>query len=402
MMGFFLGVGVLCLLAAGLLLLRTPKAPRAADASDPNLGWYVQREAELQGEDAKLLDDARLRLLEDADAPAVNMHSAMLGSRSLALPLLVLVLAVAGVLYQQTGSLEDVLIYEDLSQLTPEDSDATREALLARIAERSRKKQDNLQYLGLLGQLYMAGEDFSAAKESFGLLAKKAPEDPQALAMAAQAGFLASDRQLDADAQLLAERALAVDPSQRTALGLLGMASFERGAYGAAINYWRRLQAQEDQGSPGYDMLAQVIAAAQERGGLDSESALASDSGDQGGQGGDGAPGVSVALMAVEPLDPNAVVFVFARRSGAVGGMPIAVRRLQGAELPTTLRLSDGDSMAGQLLSEAGEVVVSAQVSTNGQPGLANAALSGTGEPVVAGGADAAIRIELRPVEQGD
>lgn len=399
MIGFFLGVGGLCFLAAAILLIHKQSVPRAADASDPNLGWYVQRETELHGEDAKLLDDARLRLLEDADAPALNSPSpapnTLLGSRNLALALLVSVLAIAGFLYQQTGSLEDVLIYEELSQLTPQDSDATREALLQRIAARSRQKEDNLQYLGLLGQLYMAGEDFPAARESFGLLAEKAPEDPQALAMAAQARFLAADRQLDMDAQLLAERALAVDPAQRTALGLLGMASFENGAYGAAINYWSRLQAQEAPGSPGYEMLAQVIARAQERGGVVIDAAPVLNAVD-------GTPGVSVVLAAEESLDPNAVVFVFARRAGAQGGMPIAVRRLQGADLPTTLRLSDGDSMAGQLLSDAGEVVVSAQVSANGQPGLANAVFSGTAEPVIAGGADVAVTIELRSAGRGE
>jgi cytochrome c-type biogenesis protein CcmH len=164
-------------------------------------------------------------------------------------------------------------------------------------------------------------------------LAQKAPEDPQALAMAAQARFLAADRQLDGEAQLLAERALAVDPGQRTALGLLGMASFENEAYAAAINYWGRLQAQEAPGSPGYDMLEQVIAVAAERGGL-STAVVAAPTVDES------APGISVSLALPEDhqTDPQAVVFVFARRAGAQGGMPIAVRRLQAAQLPLTLR----------------------------------------------------------------
>jgi cytochrome c-type biogenesis protein CcmH len=313
--------------------------------------------------------------------------------------LLLLVLLASAGLYLQTGSIEDVLIYEELSQLTPEDSEATRTALLERIAARSRAKEDNLQYLGLLGQLYMAGEDYALASESFGRLAEKAPEDPQALAMAAQARFLAADRQLDAEAQLLAERALAVDPAQRTALGLLGMASFENGAYNAAINYWGRLQEQEAPGSPGYDMLDQVIAVAMERGGFSSELVskvvVAPEVDDK-------VPGISVSLALPEDhqADPQAVVFVFARRAGAQGGMPIAVRRLQAAQLPLTLRLSDGDSMAGQLLSEAGAVLVSAQLSANGQPGAANASLSGVGGPVSAGGSEVAVQIQLSEQDQ--
>lgn len=397
MTGFFLGAGILCIVAAAFLLSRRNTTPRAADASDPNLGWYAQREAELQGEDQKLLDDARLRLLEDAATTEGQAPAPDRGDRRLGLALLLAVVLAAGLVYQQTGSLEDVLIYEALSELTPEDSDATREALLSRIAARSRAREDNLQYLGLLGQLYMAGEDYAPAREAFGLLAEKAPEDPQALAMAAQARFLAADRQLDTQAQLLAERALAVDPEQRTALGLLGMASFEEGAYGAAINYWSRLQAQEAAASPGYEMLAQAIAVARERGGIAPEEPGASQGADDDG------PGISVALdlPGEQALDPQAIVFVFARPAGAQGGMPIAVRRFQAGQLPTRLRLSDGDSMAGQLLSEAGEVVVSAQISLNGQPGAANAAFTGVGQPVTAGGDEVAVEIQWEAAGQG-
>lgn len=391
MIGFLLGVAFMCLLAGGLLLWRRQLAPRAADASDPNLGWYVQREAELEGEDKQLLDDARLRLLEDSSGGLSNKAGIAVTSGAPALAIWCVVLLASALVYLQTGSIEDVLIYEELSQLSEQDTDATRQALLARIAARSQVKEDNLQYLGLLGQLYMAGEDYPQASESFGRLAKKAPEDPQALAMAAQARFLAANRQLDDEAQLLAERALAVDPQQRTALGLLGMASFERGAYTAAINYWGRLQSQEAPGTPGYDMLAQVITVARERSGAGSEAVLNDSTPDD-------APGITVSLSLPEgyQVDPQAVVFVFARRAGAKGGMPIAVRRLQAAELPLTLRLSDGDSMAGQLLSENGAVEVSAQLSGNGQPGAANASLTGLGGPVSAGGPDVSIDIQLR------
>ncbi|MFT6770614.1 tetratricopeptide repeat protein [Congregibacter sp.] len=395
MIGFLMGVLALCLLAAGLLLLRKQGPPRAADASDPNLGWYAQREAELEGQDAQLLEDAQLRLLEDSKTSSAIPAATLTAGRGPGLALLLIVLLISGLVYLQTGSIEDVLIYEDLAQLTPEDSEVTREALLGRIAARSRVKEDNLQYLGLLGQLYMAGEEYALASESFGRLAEKTPEDPQALAMAAQARFLAANRQLDSDAQLLAERALAVDPEQRTALGLLGMASFESGAYGAAINYWGRLQAQEAPGSTGYEMLNQVISVAQERSGLGLELAVTPDV-DQS------APGISVTLALPDDhqTDPQAVVFVFARQAGAQGGMPIAVRRLRAAQLPLTLRLSDGDSMAGQLLSEAGDVLVSAQLSANGQPGAANASLTGVGGPIAAGGSEVAIQIQLQGQDQ--
>ena len=75
--------------------------------------------------------------------------------------------------------------------------------------------------------------------------------------------------------------------------------------------------------------------------------------------------------------------------------MPVAVRRLLASQLPLTLRLSDSDAMAGQRLSEAGRVLVSAQLSANGQPGEANALYSGIAGPVAAGGGEVAVSIEL-------
>jgi cytochrome c-type biogenesis protein CcmH len=239
----------------------------------------------------------------------------------------------------------------------------------------------------------MAGEDFGAAAQAYDRLAQYAPEDPQALAMAAQARFLASDRELDPAAQLYAERALAVDPRQRTALGLLGMASFESGAFAAAANYWERLRALEDPASPAYEMLDSVIAMARERAGLPATAQEPAEGRPDSPSG----PGISVTLRLADatPADPSATVFVFARPATQAGGMPIAVRRLTAAELPVTLRLTDSDAMAGQRLSEAGSVMVSAQLSANGQPGEANALATGIAGPIEAGGSDVLVTIEL-------
>lgn len=409
MSGFFLAAAALLLLAAGLLLVGPSRRPRGADADNPNLAWYRTRERELAGEDGALVEEARLRLLEDgvvtapgenaddengAQATRAGITSPAFASRGSVAALVVVLVAATVLIYRQTGSLEDVLIYRELRDLAPEDGEAARVALLERIRARSAARPDNLQYLNLLGRLNMAAENFAQASEAFARLVERAPEDPQALAMAAQSRFLADGRQLDAQAQLFAERALAVDPDQRAALGLLGMASFEAGSYNAAVTYWERLRALEDRGSPGYEMLGEVLALARERAG----PALAADGAAGDTPDADG-PGISVALRLADSAtaDPSATVFVFARPRGQ-GGMPVAVRRLRAGELPLTLRLTDSDAMAGQRLSEAGSVVVSAQVSANGQPGRANARFSGQSAPVEAGDGSAGVTIELQPV----
>ncbi|MEM6773482.1 MAG: cytochrome C biogenesis protein [Pseudomonadota bacterium] len=409
-MSFFLaGAALLLIIAAVLLLARRDNAPRPADLDDPNIAWYRTREAEIDSSEVALVEDARLRLLEDglppegeAQAALQNESAARAGIGGFPVLLLLPLLAGgAGAVYWQTGALEDVLIYRELTDIRPEDGEQARSKLLKRIERRSEARPDNLQYQGLLGRLYMAGEDFPAASAAFERLVQRAPEDAEALAMAAQARFLASGRALDERAQLYAERALAVNPQQRTALGLLGMASFETGVYPAAIAYWERLRALEAKPSPGYAMLTEVIELARERSGaapvaaVDEAPAVPASTG-PGEAGALMAPGILVDLRLADAqaADPAAVVFVFARPEGQAG-MPVAVRRLQAAELPVQLRLTDRDAMAGQLLSEAGRVVVSAQLSSNGQPGEANALLSGVSGPVVAGGEDSRVMIEL-------
>jgi cytochrome c-type biogenesis protein CcmH len=75
--------------------------------------------------------------------------------------------------------------------------------------------------------------------------------------------------------------------------------------------------------------------------------------------------------------------------------MPIAVQRLSASQLPLTLRLDDSNSMAGQKLSEAQEVLVIVQVSPDGRPGEAGATYLGQAGPLVPGDNSTAVEILL-------
>ncbi len=401
-MSVFIGGVIALLIVAGILLIRrVPSELRPADRDDPNLAWLRNRESEIEGADETLVEEARLRLLEDGLVPEGGASPTSTPSGVARFPVLILfalLLLLAGGVYWQTGAVEDVLIYRALQSIDPEDGEAARADLMQRIAARSAQRPDNLQYHGLLGRLYMAEQNFVEAQASFERLVALAPEDPQALALAAQARFLAQGRQLDDESQLFAERALAVDPQQRTALGMLGMASFEAGEYNAAVAYWERLQALEAPGSPAYQMLEDVLTLARQRSGVAPAVAAAEESEESAPVDEEQAAGISVdlRLAAAAEADPSAVVFVFARPAGS-GGMPVAVRRLAAGQLPVTLRLSDDDAMMGQRLSQAGEVIVTAQVSSNGQPGEANALFSGAAGPVAAGGGEVSVSIEMQP-----
>lgn len=362
------------------------------DGAQANLDWYRLRRRELAEEgDTGLETDAQLRLLEDQQAPVETP----LPDPRAAFPVWVLfpvVAVMAGVLYYQLGSVADVRIGGQLAALDDSAGEDEMLALMAAIEKRSGQRPDNLHYLALLGRFYMGQGDFAMAAETYNRLALAAPEDSQALAYAAQASYLASGRTLDAESQARAEQALAINPHQRTALGLLGMAAFEREQFRAAIQYWERLLAMETPDGEGAQMIAGVIAEARERLG---EPQIA--------EAGEPEPAASIglSLRVAAPegiaLNPSDTVFVLARSAASDSRMPIAVQRLQAGELPVTLRLDDSNSMAGQKLSEAGEVVVVVQVSPEGMPGEDNASWLGRAGPLEPSLSTEPLAITLEP-----
>jgi cytochrome c-type biogenesis protein CcmH len=312
--------------------------------------------------------------------------------------LLPLVALGAGVLYYQLGAAPDVLIKQRLQLLDQDAAASDVRSLMATVESRSAQRPDNLAYRALLARYYMGEENYAEAAETYAALAEAAPGDAQALAYAAQARYLAAGRALDARAQQLAEQALAIDPHQRTALGLLGMVSFEQGQYRAAIEYWERLRAMENAGSPNERMIAGVIEQARSRLGLAAEEGAAAPAAGTSAEGATSA-GVTVHVSLPEgaSVDPDAAVFVLARDAASSSRMPIAVQRLRAAQLPATLRLDDRNSMAGQKLSSSDSVVVVVQVSPNGQPGEANASFLGRAGPLPPSLSGEPLQIELNP-----
>mgnify|MGYP003382147537 CR=1 FL=1 len=89
-----------------------------------------------------------------------------------------------------------------------------------------------------------------------------------------------------------------------------------------------------------------------------------------------------VALPEGAAVAATDTVFVLARNALSDSRMPIAVQRLQVGQLPLTLRLDDGNSMAGQKLSATESVLVVVQVSPDGTPGEAGATWLGQAGPL--------------------
>ncbi len=389
MIVFYLACAALMCLAALFLVLPLAGRHRPVDndAAEANLQWYRLRRQELEGEAEALDADAQLRLLEDTAAANASPGMAPVHTRFRAWLLVPLVGVFAAVLYYKTGAAPDVVIAQQIQGLDANSTPEQMHTLIAAIQQRAEQRPGNLDYTVMLGQFAMQSQDYAAAARYYDALSAAAPGDATALAYAAQASYLAAGRTLTDAARLRAERALSIDPHQRTALGLLGMVSFEQGQYRAAINYWERLLAVETPGSDSYKMIASVIDSARDRlgepaatGQAQAGAQLAAD---------DAAPAVpgvgvtvSVALPEGTDIDPRATVFILAKNGDGSSRMPIAVQRLSAGDLPVTLRLDDGNSMAGQKLSGVASVLVEVQVSPDGRPGAANASWLGRAGPL--------------------
>ena len=440
MTGSFWVGAILLLLLAGLFLFLPGLflRRRGDDVLSSNRDWFVQREAELEGalvdsgvddsQREELLQDARLRLLEDTGDSAAGApgDAGPAGGRYRVAGLAVLLALVSFILDAQLGASGDVTLKRRLENFPADGGEADYRRLMLEVESRAEQRPGNLYYQAMLGNFYMEEGDYRRASALYRGLAASAPNDAGAAARAAQAGFLAAGRKLSDRDQLLAERALSIDPHQRTALGLLGMVAFEQGEYQAAVTYWRRLLVMEDPDSSAAQMIQGVIAraeAAMTGGGVEqpphaiagapatgapaaespASGTPAAGSPAAGSATGDSAVaglGVTLRLELAQGARaaPGDTVFVFARNPALESRMPVAVKRLTAAQLPVTLRLDDGSSMAGQKISELAMVEVVARVSPSGQPGEQHATLQARLSDLPPGSGERVHTLVLKPV----
>ena len=187
--------------------------------------------ARLAGESEQLRQEAALRLIEDGVVDELPLPGAPKAPSKAAqwIGILMLTLSVV-LLYQRLGGWEDVTIARALSDVERAQP-AEIIALIARIESRAEARPGNADYALLLGEYYLSGNDPAAASDYFDRLIAMGATAPEILGKAAQAEFLANDRQLSAQARARAEQALAINTAEPAALATLGMAAFEAAGF---------------------------------------------------------------------------------------------------------------------------------------------------------------------------
>ncbi len=360
------------LLAAGALaLVLRPRVVRGRAAGvsrrEANLAVYRDQRRELDAdlaagklapvEHEKARAELETRLLEDVDASAEqaqNPHR----SRRTALALGVSVPVAALAIYLAVGAPAALTERPDHGTVTAEQI----EVMVERLAARLRENPDDADGWKMLGRSYAVLGRFGEAVDAYSRAALRAPRDAQLLADFADPLAMARGRRLQGEPEKLVQRALEIEPGNLKALALAGTAAFERQAFEAAADYWRRMLPLVPPDSEDARAIRDNVAQATQRAGGTAVPPAAALRGT-----------VRVAPQLKGKFGPEDTVFIYARAAQGPA-MPLAVLRVKARELPAEFALDDSMAMApGMSLSAHARVVVTARVSKSGgatpQPG---------------------------------
>ena len=279
---------------------------------------------------------------------------------------------VALALYEHLGSRQDMAIQElqlvkDYQSIQAAhakrtaDPAATR-ALIAGVEARLKQEPDNVQYWFILARNAMELGDFTLAANAYLQVVERDKESAMVMAEAAQAIFLRDGNQVSPPVENLSRSALALEPENTMALGLMGIVEFSRKSYIEAIKYWNKAVAVMGADSPASQSLyAAGIERArnlylQEGGSQEQLDSLVA-----GKQ-----LRVGVSLVDGLQLAPDQWVYIYARAwQGAK--MPLAITRIKVADLPAEVTLTEAMAMSpAASLAQATQVELVARVSQDG------------------------------------
>lgn len=357
----WLGLALLILPLAFVVLwpaLRGAGAERAPEAESKRAALaalYREQQAELAAaRESGALDERQYVELEAemarnllaAESSAIGRGSAR-GGRGLLFGLAVVLPIAALGIYFSFGHSSDLALYRDVVASQQGAADEQTEARITReLQARTQSHPDDLTSRYVLAQRLMMGGDLQGAVESYRYIVAREPQAAGVKAELAQAIFFAQGSQITDEVSRLVDEVLEVRPDNGTALGLAGIAAFEREDYRAARKHWQLALAQLAPGSAAAEALAAGVARAEKAladAGETLQPAVAKSEVAAEGP----AIRVQVALGDGVEAKPDTPVFIYAR--GADSPMPLAIVRLSAAQLPTEVVLDESRAMMPNL-----------------------------------------------------
>ncbi|MEY8203485.1 MAG: c-type cytochrome biogenesis protein CcmI [Bermanella sp.] len=377
----WLSVGVL--LAVALVFIFIPFIWRLSRGElireQSNVDIYKSQLAELEieknagrvsaGDYDALLVETKRNLLTDTKRTGENNESETSG-RWLAPVLAVALISSSVLLYGHLGyenevAIGDLLQRSNSAGFSGEDS----QELLARLDRKTQKTPLDVESWYLLGRIQFEMGNYKEAVKGFNGVLINLPsdaKDDQAVAMAqlAQAQFFAAGRTLSSATKSLLEATLAINPQETTALGLLGVAAFDKEDFMTAIKYWQQLLALMPAANPNALAIQEGINKAMEQLSPSQQAILQKEE----------AAKPSASIIVTVDLAPSiralvpaqADLFILAKAQDGPA-MPLAVKRLTNAKWPLTVVLDDSMAMMPALkMSNFEKIIITARISKSG------------------------------------
>jgi len=280
--------------------------------------------------------------------------------------------------------------------------------ILGDLTSRVRNEPEDIDAWNRLGMIWKQLQQYPASEGAFRRVMYIEPENEFARVELAETLLYASNRaQLPEASRELLDSVLADNPDNQKALWLAGLGAFHDGNDQRALRLWTRLRDSLPEGNVRQrvsDQIAQITEvpapdpavepapvpmtnphAGMAPAGTGMRAASQADdstTAEEGQQGARIEVAVSVDPSLTSRLSGAETVFIFAR---AVNGppAPLAVKRLSASDLPATVILSDGDSMAeGLSLSVFPQVRISARISRSGNAIASTGDLQGQSGPI--------------------
>ena len=237
--------------------------------------------------------------------------------------------------------------------------------MIAVIEERLAANPQDAEAWFMLGRANMSSRNFSAATGAFRRASELLPQEPGILFALADSIAMQKNGLMAGEPEELVLRGLEIAPRFPNGLWLAGMAAEQRGDFAGAHRYWSLLLPQLAEDPQTSNEVRQMLASLEAR---DPSLAQPSQAATAAANGPELTLRVDITAELRQQADPATAVFVYAK---AMQGppMPLAVKRMQLADLPATLTLGDEDAMMPAMkLSSFDQVIVGARVSFTGNP----------------------------------
>ncbi|MCL4183638.1 MAG: c-type cytochrome biogenesis protein CcmI [Burkholderiaceae bacterium] len=370
-----------------LLSGRTPVQIDAGDDERRRLAVFRDRKHEIEreraagrlseAEAAQAQADLLRQVAEDLPGTGAGTPGGTAAAASRALPrsiaalLVVLVPLLAIGVYQRVGAPE--LAGVDLRGDRPLHATEV-EAMIAGFEKRTRDNPEDGEAWAMLAEARKIQGRHAEAVDAFGQAMRRLAPDARLLADYAESAALLAGGDFSGRPLALLEQALAVDPQEPKAIGLMGAAQYRLGNLERARDYLRQLHRGLPPGSEDATQIAQVL----ER--IDGEIAqrAAATPGAGTAQKAERAPAGVTGTVSVDPglaaqANQGGTLFVIVRQAGGPP-IPVAVLRQPGAKLPMPFSISDAHTMdPSRPLATTGTLSLEARLSRSGnamrQPG---------------------------------